>query len=115
MIDCEKYAGRMRSICEGKERDGSPLKMSPAKRKAYLERWEGKATETRETRQQKAATWLAWLAIFRKDTDRGVGDVIERVASVVGGRLLKRILASLGITCGCSDRQAKLNQLYPFA
>lgn len=45
---------------------------------------------------------------------RGLGDVIERVLSTIGGRRLKRFLSRLGFKCGCSGRQLWLNKLFPF-
>ena len=73
-----------------------------------------KASETKESRQKTASKWIGWLSVYRRETDRGVGDVVERVAASFGGRRIKKMLAALGVNCGCTDRQKWLNETYPF-
>jgi hypothetical protein len=55
------------------------------------------------------------IARWRTDADVGLGDTIARHAARFGAdafqRLYKRIT---GADCGCSDRQAALNSLYPY-
>jgi hypothetical protein len=47
-------------------------------------------------------------------TDRGIGDVVQRLAAKVGGERFKRIYKKItGKKCGCTDRQKRLNELYP--
>jgi hypothetical protein len=47
--------------------------------------------------------------------DRGVGDTVARLAGVAGGEVVKRWYKKIvGRDCGCTDRQAKLNALYPY-
>jgi hypothetical protein len=54
------------------------------------------------------------LARLARDGDRGIGDIAHRVAAASGAEGLARLFTSLtGRACGCSDRQARLNELYP--
>ena len=113
-IDCEKYQGRRRNICKGVESDGTPLRMSPAKRKAYIERWEGTVGKTSQDREHVASEWLSWLRLLSRPGDRGVGDVVERLAAIFGGRMFKVVAKAVGIDCGCGNRQDQLNRRFPF-
>lgn len=48
--------------------------------------------------------------------DRGVGDTIARVIGPMGGDAFKRWYKRItGEDCGCGDRQAWLNQRYPYS
>lgn len=64
------------------------------------------------------AKWTSWarlIATMRVAADIGVGDTFERLASWMGGRKYKAILAKAGIPCGCGARKRKWNTLYPYS
>ncbi len=65
----------------------------------------------------KSPNWPLVLQSFKlmaKDTDRGLGDIIERIVGPIGGDLYKAWhLKIFGKPCGCSDRQASLNEEFP--
>jgi len=50
----------------------------------------------------------------RIDSDRGIGDTLERLLASVGGRKYKRLLSWLGASCGCQNRQDWLNKKWPY-
>lgn len=56
---------------------------------------------------------VSWLKMFAVDTDRGVGDIVERMLAKAGGRSIKSVLARIGVGCGCTNRQEWLNRKYP--
>jgi hypothetical protein len=58
--------------------------------------------------------WAKALRYFSNDTDKGVGDTVERIARKVGGEEFKRWTKRLGIPCDCCGRQARWNQSYPY-
>lgn len=87
----------------------------------YFDMWERQASGEPDPRQGKyekkhrrQSAWIEKLARHRIESDRGIGDVVERLAAKAGGRLIKRAAAVLGMSCGCDDRQAWLNERYPF-
>lgn len=55
------------------------------------------------------------LARMEADGDRGLGDVVERLAAKVGGESFKTWYKRLtGRECGCNSRREALNALFPF-
>jgi len=66
------------------------------------------------TKQKQDSRLIGWVKLFRKPEDRGVGDTVERLLAVAGGRKIKRILERVGINCGCTDRQRVLNQQHAY-
>jgi hypothetical protein len=49
-----------------------------------------------------------------KPSDTGIGDVIARIVGPVGGEAYKTwYQATFKKRCGCAERQADLNALYP--
>lgn len=58
--------------------------------------------------------WANALARFGKPHDIGVGDTIARIAARFGGELFKAWSKSLGVPCGCTERQHTYNALYPY-
>jgi hypothetical protein len=85
-----------------------------------------KATEV-PTTVKAAAKTEAWplavkmLAMGRKPGDKGAGDTLARLFNVLpaykgmgAGDAFKAFMKSIGKPCGCSDRQAKLNAMYPY-
>lgn len=67
--------------------------------------------------RQRVGPWPRWvrhLARFRKPTDRGFGDTLERIAGKFGRewkQIHKRIF---GRACGCETRRDELNRTYPY-
>lgn len=54
---------------------------------------------------------------FAIESDRGVGDTVERLIQQAGGRPLIRLkatLESIGVDCGCTDRRDWLNETWPY-
>lgn len=58
--------------------------------------------------------WATWSATQRKPEDTGVGDTVRWMLAGFGGEVIKGLLASFGIPCGCEERQAEWNQKYPY-
>lgn len=58
--------------------------------------------------------WAEALARFGKVEDIGVGDTAQRIAARVGGEVFKWLAEKLGLPCGCKERQAEWNKLYPY-
>lgn len=61
------------------------------------------------------------VARLRKPEDKGVGDTLARLINTLpaykgtgAGDAFKAITTRLGIDCGCGQRQARANQLYPY-
>lgn len=50
----------------------------------------------------------------RIDTDKGVGDTVERIISKLGGDSFKWVMQRLGLDCGCDNRKAWLNARWPY-
>lgn len=55
-----------------------------------------------------------FLIRFRSDSDTGLGDTVERLIAMFGGKRIEAILKRLGINCGCGDRKAWLNRNWPY-
>ena len=47
-----------------------------------------------------------------KEADRGLGDIVERIAKATGIDKLVKFIA--GEDCGCDERKAKLNKLFQY-
>lgn len=64
-----------------------------------------------------ATRWPLWakaLKRFAKPKDKGLGDVIARTIGDERSEAFKKwYKATFGKSCGCSGRQALLNQTYP--
>ena len=59
-------------------------------------------------------TTAKMLASLARPEDRGLGDVVQRVAGKFGGERFKQMYKQLtGRDCNCSSRQEKLNKLFP--
>ena len=48
----------------------------------------------------------------RKKKSQGLGDTIEKVTEATGIKAV--VKAVLGDDCGCDDRKAKLNEMFPY-
>lgn len=60
--------------------------------------------------------WLVRrIETFRKPGDIGLGDTVARIFAKFGGDQFKWVFKTLGINCGCEDRQAALNSWFPYA
>lgn len=47
---------------------------------------------------------------------RGLGDTVAKLAKCIGADKVAKVYEQVtGRPCGCADRQAKLNQLVPYA
>ena len=56
-----------------------------------------------------------WYARLRKPEDTGLGDTLARQFGAVGGKVLIGYYEKLtGHGCGCLDRQAALNERFPY-
>jgi hypothetical protein len=84
--DCTQYIGRKRQICEGKEADGSPIKMSEWKREAYLARWNGREPVINPAMLMH---------------NRGPGTELEKLLKERGYAVTK--------SCSCRSRIGKMN------
>lgn len=51
---------------------------------------------------------------FRRPGDVGVGDSFEHMAEAFGADRVAKFVKRWGIDCGCGDRKAKWNRLYPY-
>lgn len=58
--------------------------------------------------------WATLVRVCKFETDKGVGDTIHRIASEIGAERFKTWAEQCGIPCGCTERQAKWNELYPY-
>ena len=59
---------------------------------------------------------LQLLAKLAKPTDKGLGDVIERIIGPIGGNAFKTwFKRATGRDCGCGHRKQILNELYPLS
>jgi hypothetical protein len=69
-----------------------------------------------ETDPKKWPLLARAVSRLRSDVDRGLGDTIQRHLARFGGEALKRFYTRLtGHDCGCGDRQAALNLLFPYS
>jgi hypothetical protein len=54
------------------------------------------------------------IASLAQPADRGIGDIVERMAKLAGGKTLAQWYKDLtGRDCGCADRKDRLNRMYP--
>lgn len=77
-------------------------------------RSEAEREARRKEKQERDSRLLKWVAAFRTPEDRGIGDTVERLLAKAGGRAIKKWLERVGVSCGCRDRQAWLNEKYPY-
>lgn len=60
-------------------------------------------------------TLIRIIAASRKEGEAGAGDTAKRVLHHLGADALAWLYEkATGRECGCADRQAKLNRLYPY-
>lgn len=60
--------------------------------------------------------WPAWanaVAKLKVDGDAGVGSTIQRLLGTAGV-MIKALLAGFGIPCGCDQRRAAWDTIYPY-
>ena len=56
------------------------------------------------------------IATLRTTDDKGLGDTVARCLTIIGAKSLAHVYHLItGKSCGCVDRQAKLNEMYPYA
>jgi hypothetical protein len=54
------------------------------------------------------------IALLARPEDRGIGDTVERMARLAGGKTLAQWYKELtGRDCGCANRKERLNRMYP--
>lgn len=59
-------------------------------------------------------TILKPMKLLARPTDKGLGDIVERVVGPIGGDAYKAWYKTIfGKPCGCTHRQDRLNQLFP--
>ena len=73
-----------------------------------------KFSQDLDRQAQKVPRLVKWLSRFRKPNDRGMGDTLERLLAAAGGRRFKHMMHLLHLPCGCENRQAWLNERYPY-
>ena len=56
--------------------------------------------------------WASVLAEYATTEDAGIGDIVARKLGKTG-EAFKAFMKSIGIDCGCQQRQEWLNQRYP--
>lgn len=66
------------------------------------------------TVEPSKATWIRFIKLIRKPEDKGVGDTVARIAAKFGGDRFKAFSKRIGIPCGCTQRQAEWNRLWPY-
>lgn len=122
-LNCDELPGRLRDICRGHDSHGNPV-LTPEKCARYRQFFidgqfrqthihpakEPKGNQLYE-KKQRLLSWIRWL---KKDTDRGVGDTVERILAKVGGKQIKLAIKKLGGNCGCQNRIDYLNKKYPY-
>jgi hypothetical protein len=60
-------------------------------------------------------SWVNAIAAMKNDSDKGVGDTIQRVVGPVGGDSFKRWFQTIfHKSCGCTERQEAFNNQYPY-
>lgn len=70
---------------------------------------------TAEVPREEWPLWAKGFALVKIDSDKGVGDTIERVVGSLGGEAVKRWHESIfGHPCNCTIRKAQFNLLYPY-
>jgi hypothetical protein len=77
------------------------------------------AAMTAGTRATDRAQWPALartIAVLRREGDAGIGDTVARCLHLVGADTIAKAYELItGRECGCSDRQAALNAIYPYS
>ena len=68
----------------------------------------------RETQYRRLKRQAGWLRAFRSESDKGVGDTLERLIEASGGRRVQQALLSIGIECYCEDIKSWLNRHFPY-
>ena len=58
----------------------------------------------------------SWIALFRTNGERGLGDTVQRLKSLAGKRAIKEDLRRIERICGCetSVAIARLNEQHPY-
>lgn len=70
---------------------------------------------TAEVPREEWPLWAKGFALVKSDSDKGVGDTIERVVGSFGGEAVKRWHESIfGHPCNCTIRKAQFNLLYVY-
>ena len=69
-----------------------------------------KSAAARTTRLKK------WIAFFRIDGERGLGDTNHRLKKLAGKRAIKEDLRTIERACACETGEAirRLNELHPY-
>lgn len=58
--------------------------------------------------------WARTLSTFKKPEDKGLGDVVERLAKETGVDEIAKIYEKItNKNCGCKERKENLNLTYP--
>lgn len=58
--------------------------------------------------------WVKALALLAKPGDEGIGDIVERTVGPFGGEAFKKFYEkTFGRSCGCSERAASWNAMWP--
>jgi hypothetical protein len=93
-LDCSQLIGHARAICEGTS--GLP----PETEEAYRKHW----AKTRPAMALPPAK------------SRGLGDTIAKITKATGlSWFAERAAKIMGLeSCGCAERQALLNELFPY-
>lgn len=59
--------------------------------------------------------WAKTLAFMRHETDKGLGDTVVHIIGEHRSDAFQAwFLAKFGKSCGCKDRQAWMNQRFPY-
>lgn len=103
-MDCESKKGRLLDLCLCKGHDGRP---DP--RPEVCEQYARLGAVGITTSSQPPL-------LITPTRPKGVGDTIAKLTSKLGiAKFVKYVTKKLGYSdCGCSKRQAKLNQIFPY-
>ena len=74
-----------------------------------------KSNEYYENLDKRTKEYKEWKERFddaNEETSSGLGDTIEKVTQATGIKKLVKFIA--GDDCGCDDRKAKLNKIFPY-
>lgn len=58
--------------------------------------------------------WVKLIKQHRQDGDKGAGDTAQRLFAKFGGELFKTFAKSIGMPCGCTERQKAWNERWPY-
>lgn len=84
-------------------------------RAGYCAMWDRKASgEQLQPKPPPEPGWVRFIALFKIPEDAGVGDTVARYAAMLGGEKFKAWSKNIGLPCGCTQRQAEWNRLYPY-